>query len=172
MISVAKKKRQDLSKLEQMATSPKFKKAFEDFQTETQVEEIRKIIGILQDRIVQVQSGAPAAATNFRLLAGNLVLQKRLAKFIARFCFRDNTPLEELHDDPDSRITQDEMKALMIAAVQNCYAVVGLLCGEKDDRPGRADFEKYLEMMSESSDLLTALERHDCNPDWDEPLES
>jgi hypothetical protein len=169
---MAKKPKTVMPSLEQMSASLDIKKACEDFQTEVQVEEIRKIIGILEDRIALVQSRAPVAATNFIRLAGNLLLQKRLAKCIVRFCFRDNTPLEDMHSDPDSRIGQDEMKALMIAAVQNCYAIVGLLCGEKDDRPDLAAFARYLEMASGSTDLLTALERHDCNPDWDDPRES
>ena len=64
-----------------------------------------------------------------------------------------------------------EYAALMIAAVQNCYTVVGLLCGERDDRPQVAAFEKYLEMVTGSTDLLTTLGQHDFNPEWDEPRE-
>ena len=38
---------------------------------------------------------------NFERLRASSLLQKRLAKYIVRFCFRDNTILEELHADPD-----------------------------------------------------------------------
>lgn len=168
---MAKKAKTDRLPLERIMDSPDLMKIAEEFQTEVQVKEIQRTISLLEDRIAQLQGRGLAAATNFSRLSGNLLLQKRLAKFIVRFCFRDNTPLENLHADPDSRITQEEMKALMIAAVQNCYTVVGLLCGEGDNRPQVAAFEEYLEMMTRSTDLLTALELHDFNPEWDEPRE-
>ena len=169
---MAKKTKHEKPSLERMVTeSPSLMKIAEDFQIDVQVKEIQRIIALLEDRITQLQGRGLAAATNFSRLGGNLLLQKRLAKFIVRFCFRDNTPLEDLHADPGSRITQEEMKALMIAAVQNSYTVVGLLCGERDNRPQVAAFEKYLEMATGSTDLLTALGRHDFNPEWDEPRE-
>jgi hypothetical protein len=61
------------------------------------------------------------------------------------------------------------MKALMMAAVQRCYTAVGLLCGERDNRPQVAAFDEMLKMASGSTDLLTALGKLDFNPEWDEP---
>ena len=48
--------------------------------------------------------------------------QKRLAKFMAHFCFR-NSALENLHD----RISDDEMKALMIDVVNRSYLFLWML---------------------------------------------
>ena len=168
---MAKKLKQARPSLERVAESPELMKIAENFQIEVQVKELRRTIALLEDRIAQLQGGGLAVTTNVSRLGGDRLLQKRLAKFIVRFCFRDNTPLEDLHADPGSRITQEEMKALMIAAVQNCYAVMGLLCAERDNRPQVAAFEKYLEMVTGSTDLLIALEQHDFNPEWDEPRE-
>ena len=52
-------------------------------------------------------------------LQNNEVVQKRLAKFMTHFCFR-NSALENLHD----RISDDEMKALTIEFVNRSYALV------------------------------------------------
>lgn len=171
-LKVGKEKRSLLPDVNELVHSPNIKKAVEEFQTKLQIEEIRNIIAILEDRIGPLQNHGQGAATNFRRLAGNIPLQKRLAKFMTRFCSRDNTPLESFHADPDSRIDQNEMKALMIAAVQNCYTLVGLLCGENDNRPDLAAWKQFIEMVSGSTDLLAALERHDFNPEWNEPQDS
>jgi hypothetical protein len=111
-------------------------------------------------------------ADNLERLRGNKLLQKRVAKYIARFCFRDNTILEDIHADPDSRISQKEMRELMIGAVQNCYMVVGLLVDEIDNRPGRIDALAYNALFTGSPGLLDALEHKDFNPEWDDPVET
>src|SRR6266487_3241747 len=52
-------------------------------------------------------------------LKDNDDVRKRLAKFMAHFCFR-NSKLEDFHD----RISDDEMKALMIDVVNHCYMFI------------------------------------------------
>jgi hypothetical protein len=51
-------------------------------------------------------------------LKHNEITRKRLAKFMALYCFR-NTKLEGLH--AAGQINQEEMKALMIDVVDHCY---------------------------------------------------
>lgn len=109
---------------------------------------------------------------NLERLRKSKVLQKRLAKYIARFCFRDGTILEDLHSDPGSRISQAEMRALMIGAVQNCYMLVGLLIDEIDDRPGLLAACALNGLLTGTPRLLDALEVHDFNPGWNDPQES
>jgi hypothetical protein len=55
-------------------------------------------------------------------LKDNEITRKRLAKFMAHFCFR-NSKLEEFHD----RISDDEMKALMIDVVNHSYLFLSVL---------------------------------------------
>ena len=52
-------------------------------------------------------------------LKNNETVQKRLAKFMAHFCFR-NSKLEDLHN----QISDDEMKELMIDVVNRGYAFI------------------------------------------------
>src|SRR5215813_10616238 len=95
-------------------------------------------------------------------LKGDEVLRKRLAKIMARDCFR-NTKLEEFHggiypssdagDYSDvkvvssfgeipwtkvSRLSDEEMKALMIDVVNHCYQFVSKIL---DDAVGEAVIE-------------------------------
>jgi hypothetical protein len=49
-------------------------------------------------------------------------IRKRMAKWMAHFCFR-NSNLEGLHD----RISQDEMKALMIDVVNRSYLFIWII---------------------------------------------
>jgi hypothetical protein len=58
-------------------------------------------------------------------LKNNDILRQRLAKWMAYFCFRDTSKLEALHD----RISNEEMKALTIDCVDNCYALVCMIFG-------------------------------------------
>jgi hypothetical protein len=46
----------------------------------------------------------------FDQLINDEVIRKRLAKWMARDCFRENTEVESFHD----RISESEMKQLMI----------------------------------------------------------
>lgn len=50
----------------------------------------------------------------FSEIRDNEILKKRLVKLIARDCFR-NTKLEDFHAAPESRLSDAEMKELMIA---------------------------------------------------------
>ena len=58
-------------------------------------------------------------------LKDNATLRKRLAKAIAKHCFR-NTKLEDLH--AADRIDDEEMRALMIDVVDHCYDYLMELC--------------------------------------------
>jgi hypothetical protein len=78
----------------------------------------------------------------------NEVLRKRMAKWMAQFCFRD-TKLEDLHD----RISDDEMKELMIDCVNHCYAFLSILFFNSPRADG----------------LIDTLKEHDPAPKWDEP---
>jgi hypothetical protein len=55
----------------------------------------------------------------FDQLVKDDVLRKRLAKWMARLCFRENTKLEGFHD----RISDAEMMELMIGVVDNCLSI-------------------------------------------------
>ena len=55
-------------------------------------------------------------------LKNDEIIRKRLAKWMAQFCFR-STKLEELHD----RINDEEMRVLMIDCASHCYALVCML---------------------------------------------
>ena len=55
-------------------------------------------------------------------LKNNEIVRKRLAKFMTHFCFR-NSALENFHD----RISDDEMKALMIDVVNRSYLFLWIL---------------------------------------------
>ena len=111
-------------------------------------------------------------------IASNEVLRKRLAKWMALRCFR-NTRLEELHAGiyPDSqtgayadvkvvspfgeipwgklsRLSDDEMRTLMIDVVNRCYA----LLGELFDPTGGAR-------------IVARLNERDELPRWNDPEE-
>ncbi|MDA9438433.1 hypothetical protein XH98_04680 [Bradyrhizobium sp. CCBAU 51745] len=45
------------------------------------------------------------------------MIRKRLAKWMANLCFRENTELDGFHD----RISEEEIKELMMGVVDNCY---------------------------------------------------
>ena len=66
---------------------------------------------------------------------------------MVQLCFR-NTKLEELHD----RISDEEMKALMIDCVNHCYAFVSILFSTQG-----------------ANDLIDMLKESDQVPQWDEP---
>jgi len=119
-------------------------------------------------------------AKQVKLFATNKQLRKRLAKFMAQQCFR-NTELENLHagtgpssetgDYTDvkvvtpsgeipwpelSRLSDEEMKVLMIEVVNKTYS--------------------FLTMMFKSSTtteaMIKALRHCDMVADWDEPEET
>jgi hypothetical protein len=86
-------------------------------------------------------------AEHVREIAVDEVLRKRLAKWMARFCFR-NTKLEELHN----RISDEEMRALMIDCTDHCYALLSILFGTQG-----------------GDSLIDMLKENDQVPQWDEP---
>jgi hypothetical protein len=111
-----------------------------------------------------------------REVSSNPEVLKRLAKYLAQQCFR-NTMLEDLHAGitPDSqtgdyndvvvrspygeipwpklsRLSDEEMKALMIEVVNKTYRALIVLF---DDRRG--------------SELIKVLAQHDFLPRWNEP---
>lgn len=64
---------------------------------------------------------------------------KQLSKSIVSFAFRNNTNLEDLHD----RITDSEMRELMIASVNNIYTVFTLYFGLEGTK-AREGIAEYL----------------------------
>src|ERR1039458_3521461 len=84
-----------------------------------------------------------------QLVQRNPVILKRLAKFLVQQCFR-NTVIEDYHAgygpgpgrSKSSRITQAEMKALMIEAVNNTYSFLWALFQEDIGTALLAEFEK------------------------------
>jgi len=109
-------------------------------------------------------------------ISSNSELRKRLAKYLAQQCFR-NTMLEDLHagvtpssqtgDYTDvavrspygeipwarlSRLSDEEMKALMIEVVNKTYRALTLLFGSQAGR-------ELIEMLGQRAPL----------PHWDEP---
>jgi hypothetical protein len=111
-----------------------------------------------------------------REVSSNPEVLKRLAKYLAQQCFR-NTMLEDLHAGvtPDSatgdcsdvvvhspygeipwpklsRLSDEEMKALMIEVVNKTYRALIVLF---DDRLGE--------------ELIKVLAQHDLLPNWNEP---
>ena len=56
-------------------------------------------------------------------LKNNQTLRKRLAKFMARECFRSSPRLEDMHTE--GKIGQEDMKELMIDVVNRTYRRVG-----------------------------------------------
>jgi hypothetical protein len=76
------------------------------------------------------------------------VVRKRLAKWMARDCFRENTELESFHD----RITDSEMKELMIGVVNNCCLFLSILSNAEA-----------------SAALLELMKLGDPLPQWNDP---
>jgi hypothetical protein len=76
-------------------------------------------------------------------------LRKRLAKFMARECFRSSPRLEDMHTE--GKIGQEDMKEIMIDVVNRTYLFLSLLAG------------------SNGSDVVEILKEHDMVPKWNEP---
>ena len=108
-------------------------------------------------------------------IQNNEVVRIRLAKVMARDCFR-NTKLEDFHAGtfPSSkagdysdvkvvspygeiawnklgRLSDEEMKALMIDVVNHCYDFLTALCGQHGDA------------------IIEHLKQHDLLPRWNDP---
>ena len=114
---------------------------------------------------------------HLREIQTNEVLRKRLAKFIALYCFRNTDVLEDLHsgevpisesgDYSDvkvvtpigeipwsglSRFDDGEMKAMMIDVVNHCDQVLAILFSTRA-----------------GGELIEELARRDLVPDWNDP---
>jgi hypothetical protein len=84
----------------------------------------------------------------FDQLINDEVIRKRLAKWMARDCFRENTEVESFHD----RISESEMKQLMIGVVNNCYLFLSILSNTEA-----------------SGALLELMKLGDPLPQWNDP---
>jgi hypothetical protein len=84
----------------------------------------------------------------FDELVNDEIIRKRLAKWMARLCFRENTKLESFHD----RIDDKEMKGLMIGVVNNCYLFLSILSN-----------------AGASAALIEIMRLGDPLPQWNEP---
>ena len=84
----------------------------------------------------------------FDQLINDEVIRKRLAKWIAHDCFRENTTLESFHD----RISEREMKELMIGVVNNCYLFLSILTS-----------------MEATTALIKLMKLKDPLPQWNDP---
>jgi hypothetical protein len=80
-------------------------------------------------------------------LKNNEITRKRLAKWMAQFCFR-NTKLEDFHN----RFSDDDMKELMIDCVDHCYLFLSILFTTEN-----------------SNKIIDILAQEDRVPDWKEP---
>ena len=86
-----------------------------------------------------------------KLFATDEQLRKRLAKLIVQQCFR-NTEIENLH--ADGKISQEEMKLVMIDAVNQTYTnLTRLLCS--------ADL---------TDKVIEAIKQCDLASEWNEPV--
>ena len=84
----------------------------------------------------------------FDELINDEIIRKRLAKWMARDCFRENTELESFHD----RINDPEMKKLMIGVVNNCYLFLSILSSAEA-----------------SAVLIELMKLKDPLPQWNDP---
>jgi Fe-S cluster biosynthesis and repair protein YggX len=76
------------------------------------------------------------------------ISRKRLAKWMARDCLRENTEHESFHD----RIEDSEMKKLMIGVVNNCYLFLSILSSAEA-----------------SATLIELMNLKDPLPQWNDP---
>jgi hypothetical protein len=83
-------------------------------------------------------------------LKTDATLRMRLAKRMARDCFRNTPKLEEMH--VMHQIDNEEMKALMIDAVDYCYDFLMHLCS------------------SHGAETIAALKEHDELSEWNDPV--
>jgi len=79
----------------------------------------------------------------------NQTVRKRLAKLMARDCFRNTAELENLH--AEDRIDDHEMKALMTEVVDQCYDFLMELCSPH------------------GNEVIDGLKQRDAVPEWNDP---
>jgi hypothetical protein len=82
-------------------------------------------------------------------LKNNEIVRKRLAKLMARDCFRNTKGLEDMH--AAHQIDDHEMKALMIDVVDYCYDFLMELCGPH------------------GAEIMEDLKERDAVPNWNDP---
>jgi hypothetical protein len=82
-------------------------------------------------------------------LKSNVILRKRLAKLMARDCFRNGKKLEDMHTA--HQIDDQEMKALMIDVVDHCYDFLMELCSPH------------------GAEIIEDLKQRDKVPNWNDP---
>jgi hypothetical protein len=82
-------------------------------------------------------------------LKNNETLRKRLAKFMARECYRGSPRLEEMHTE--GKIGQEDMKELMIDVVNRTYLFLSVLAGNN------------------GSEVINILKQSDMVPKWNDP---
>jgi hypothetical protein len=83
-------------------------------------------------------------------LKNNATLRKRLARFLARECFRASKKLEEMHTA--GSIGQEDMKELMIEVVNRTYLYLSAIFAS-----------------NASPEIIEHLKEHDPVPKWNEP---
>jgi hypothetical protein len=83
-------------------------------------------------------------------------IRKNLAKWIVHDCFRNDTGLEGLHE----RITNDEMKSLMINAVNNTYLFLTVLLFSPADQT-----DAIIDLLKSKNNLQTQAWNK-----WDDPV--
>ncbi len=83
-------------------------------------------------------------------LKTDATLRMRLAKRMARDCFRNTPKLEDMH--AMHQIDNQEMKALMTDAVDYCYDFLMELCSPQ------------------GADIIAGLKEHDDLSEWSDPV--
>jgi hypothetical protein len=82
-------------------------------------------------------------------LKNDPIVRKRLAKLMAHDCFRNTRKLEYIH--AADRISDEEMKALMIDVVDHCYDFLMDLCSPH------------------GAEIIEDLQQRDKVPEWKDP---
>jgi hypothetical protein len=83
-------------------------------------------------------------------LKENATIRKRLAKRMARDCFRSTEKLENMHSG--GQFSDDDMKALMTDTVDYCFDFLMELCSPH------------------GADIVDDLKRRDEVPEWNDPV--
>jgi hypothetical protein len=83
-------------------------------------------------------------------LKENATIRKRLAKRMARDCFRNTEKLENMHSG--GQFSDDDMKALMTDTVDYCFDFLMELCSPH------------------GADIVDDLKRRDEVPEWNDPV--
>jgi hypothetical protein len=82
-------------------------------------------------------------------LKTNEIVRKRLAKLMARDCFRNSTKLEDMH--AADQIDDQEMQDLIVNVVDRCYDFLMELCSPQ------------------GAEIIEDLKQSDKVPNWNDP---